>query len=133
MEKPEKPKARKPGMEGNRRGRRVSNHTAAEKCHAVLSVWTEKRRLGEVCQELGVPWSSLNQWQNRAMEGMLMALQPRPVADKDVALNPRLTVLLERKIKGGVMKGLDRRLAKLQGSPVARPGEMREAAAEKKS
>ena len=133
MEKPEKPKARKPGMEGNKRGRRVSDHTAAEKCHAVLSVWTEKRRLGEVCQELGVPWSSLNQWQNRAMEGMLMALQPRPVADKDVALNPRLTVLLERKIKGGVMKGLDRRLAKLQGSPVIKPGEMREAVAEKKS
>ena len=133
MEKPEKPKARKPGMEGNKRGRRVSDHTAAEKCHAVLSVWTEKRRLGEVCQELGVPWSSLNQWQNRAMEGMLMALQPRPVADKNVALNPRLTVLLERKIKGGVMKGLDRRLAKLQGSPVIKPGEMREAVAEKKS
>ena len=133
MEKPEKPKARKPGMEGNKRGRRISDHTAAEKCHAVLSVWTEKRRLGEVCQELGVPWSSLNQWQNRAMEGMLMALQPRPVADKDVALNPRLTVLLERKIKGGVIKGLDRRLAKLQGSPVIKPGEMREAVAEKKS
>ncbi len=133
MEKPEKPKARKPGMEGNRRGRRVSDHTAAEKCQAVLSVWTERRRLGEVCRELGVAWSSLNQWQNRAMEGILMALQPRPVADKDVALNPRLAVLLDRKIKGGVMKGLDRRLAKLQGNPMVKPGEMREAAAEKKS
>jgi len=133
MEKSEKPKARKPGMEGNKRGRRVSDHTAAEKCQAVLSVWTEKRRLGEVCRELGVAWSSLNQWQNRAMEGMLMALQPRVVADKDVALNPRLAVLLERKIKGGVMKGLDRRLAKLQGNPVVKPGEMRDATAEKKS
>jgi len=39
---------------------------------------------------------------------------------------------LERKIKGGVMKGLDRRLAKLQGSPVIKPGESREATAEKK-
>jgi hypothetical protein len=66
------------------------------------------------------------------MEGMLMALQPRVVADKDVALNPRLAVLLERKIKGGVIKGLDRRLAKLQGSPVVKPGELREASAEKK-
>jgi transposase-like protein len=133
MEKPEKPKVGKPGMEGNKRGRKVSDHTAAEKCHAVLSVWTEKRRLGEVCRELGVAWSSLNQWQNQAMEGMLMALQPRVVVDKDVALNPRLVALLERKIKGGVIKGLDRRLAKLQGSPVVKPGEMREAAAEKKS
>ena len=120
-------------MEGNKRRRKVSDHTAAEKCHAVLSVWTEKRRLGEVCRELGVAWSSLNQWQNQAMEGMLMALQPRVVVDKDVALNPRLVALLERKIKGGVIKGLDRRLAKLQGSPVVKPGEMREAAAEKKS
>ena len=133
MEKPEKPKAKKPGMGSNKRGRRISDHTAAEKCHAVLSVWTEKRRLGEVCRELGVAWSSLNQWQDRAMEGMLMALQPRVVVDKDVALNPRLVALLERKIKGGVIKGLDRRLAKLQGSPVVKPGEMREAAAEKKS
>ena len=133
MGKPEKPKVGKSGMEGNKRGRKVSGHTAAEKCRAVLSVWTEKRRLGEVCRELGVAWSSLNQWQDRAMEGMLMALQPRVVVDKDVALNPRLAVLLERKIKGGAMKGLDRRLAKLQGSPVVKPGEMREAAAEKKS
>jgi len=133
MEKTEKPKVERPGMGGNKRGRKVSGYTAAEKCRAVLSIWTEKRRLGEVCRELGVAWSSLNQWQDRAMEGMLMALEPRVVVDKDVALNPRLAVLLERKIKGGVMKGLDRRLAKLQGSLVVKPGEMREAAAEKKS
>ena len=49
------------------------------------------------------------------MEGILMALQPRiPVMEKTVALNSRLAVLLERKSKGGAMKGLDRRLARLQ-------------------
>jgi hypothetical protein len=52
--------------------------------------------------------------------------------EKGVALNPRLAVLLERKSKGGAIKGLERRLARLQGSPVAKPGEMREVAAEKK-
>ena len=52
--------------------------------------------------------------------------------EKGVALNPRLAVLLERNSKGGAMKGLDRRLAKLQGSLVAKPGESREVAAEKK-
>jgi transposase-like protein len=128
MEKPEKPKT-----EDKPRGRKLSGHTAAEKCRAVLSVWTEKRKPGEVCRELGVGWSLLNQWQDRAMEGMLLALQPRVVVDKGVELNPRLAVLLERKSKGRVMKGLDRRLAKLQGSPGVKPGELREAAAEKKS
>ena len=49
------------------------------------------------------------------MEGMLLALQPRiPVMEKTVALNSRLAVLLERKSKAGAMKGLERRLARLQ-------------------
>jgi hypothetical protein len=47
-------------------------------------------------------------------------------------LSPRLAVLLERNSKGGAMKGLGRRLARLQGSPAAKPGELREVAAEKK-
>jgi hypothetical protein len=80
---------------------------------------------------LGVTWNLLNQWQDQAMEGMLLALQPRVSVEKAVALNPRLAVLLERKSKGGAMKGLERRLARLQGSP-AKQGELREAAAEKK-
>jgi hypothetical protein len=66
------------------------------------------------------------------MEGMLLALQPRVPVEKGVALNPRLAVLLERKSKRGAIKGLERRLAKLQGSPVAKSGELREIAAEKK-
>ena len=65
------------------------------------------------------------------MEGMLMALQPRVPVEKGVALSPRLAVLLERNSKGGAMKGLERRLARLQGSP-AKPGELREVGAEKK-
>jgi len=129
MDKIEKPKGERPGTE-EKKGR--SGHTAEQKCRAVLSVWTERRKIGEVCRELGVPWSLLNQWQDRAMEGMLLALQPRVLVEKGVALNPRLAVLLERKSKGGAIKGLERRLAKLQGSPVAKPGETREVAAEKK-
>jgi transposase-like protein len=123
-------KTERPGME-EKKGRKVSGHTAEQKCRAVLSVWTEKRKPGEVCRELGVAWSLLSQWQERAMEGMLMALQPRVPVDKGVALSPRLAVLLERNSKGGAMKGLERRLARLQGSP-AKPGELREVGAEKK-
>ena len=126
MEKAEKPKVEE------KKGRKVSGHTAEEKCRAVLSIWTERRKPGEVCQELGVAWSLLSQWQARAMEGMLLALQPRVPVEKTVALNPRLAVLLERKSKGGAMKGLERRLSRLQGIPAAKQGALRETAEDKK-
>jgi transposase-like protein len=130
MDKVEKPKVEKSGIE-DKRGRKGSRHSAEEKCRAVLSVWTERRKPGQVCRELGVTWNLLNQWQDQAMEGMLLALQPRVSVEKEVALNPRLAVLLERKSKGRAMKGLERRLVRLQGGPV-KQGELREAAAEKK-
>ena len=60
MEKIEKPKVQKLGIE-EKKGRKGSGHTAEEKCRAVLSVWTERRKPGEVCRELGVAWSILNQ------------------------------------------------------------------------
>src|SRR5512136_1887103 len=124
-------KAERPGVE-EKKGRRGLGHTAEEKCRAVLSIWTERRKPGEVCRELGVAWSILNQWQERAMEGMLVALQPRAAVDKAVALNSRLAVLLERERKGGTMKELERRLARLQGMPLAKQGDLREAAEDKK-
>jgi len=131
MENAEKLKVEKPGLE-EKKGRRVSGHTAKEKCRAVLSVWMERRKPGEVCRELGVAWTVLNQWEERAMEGMLLALQPRVAVEKAVALNSRLAVLLERKSKGGVMKELERRLARLQGVPAAKQGDLKEAAEDKK-
>jgi len=131
MEKIDKSKLERPGME-DKKGRKVSGHTAQEKCRAVLSVWTERRKPGEICRELGVAWTLLNHWQARAMEGMLLALEPRARVEKGVALNPRLAVLLERKSKGGSIKGLEQRLARLQGSSVPKPGELREVATEKK-
>ncbi len=132
MEKAEKLKIERPGIEDSKRRRKISDHTAEEKCRAVLSVWTERRKPGEACQDLGVAWSILNQWQERAMEGMLLALQPRiPVTERTVALNSRLAVLLERKSRRGGMKGLERRLARLQGSSV-KQGEPQEIAPEKK-
>ena len=129
MEKVEKPKGEKPGME-EKRGRRVLGHTPEEKCRAVLLIWTERRKPGEVCRELGVDWGVLQQWQDRAMEGMLLALQPRLPVERGLALSPRLAVLLKRS-QAGVMKRLDKRLKKLQGDPKASL-ELREMAAEKK-
>jgi hypothetical protein len=132
MEKVEKPKGEKPEKRvEEKRGRRGMGHTAREKCQAVLTLWTERRKPGEVCREMGVAWGVLKQWQDRAMEGMLLALQPRVQVERGVALSPRLAVLLEEKSQAGIMKGLEKRLRKLQGSQKV-PQEVREAAVEKK-
>jgi hypothetical protein len=72
----------------------------------------------------------LKQWQDRAMEGMLLALQPRVQVERGVALSPRLAVLL-KKSQAGMVKRLDKRLKRLQGNLKA-PQEEREAAVEKK-
>jgi hypothetical protein len=129
MEKAEKPKVEKPGVE-EKRGRRVLGHTPEEKCRAVLLVWTERRKPGVVCRAVGGEGGVLQQWQDRAMEGMLLGLQPRLPVERGVALSPRLAVLLRRS-QAGVMKRLDKRLKKVQGDPKAFL-ELREVAVEKK-
>ena len=130
MEKVEKPKVERLGVEERRR-RRGLGHTAEEKCQAVLTLWTERRKPGEVCRELGVAWGILKQWEDRAMEGMLLALQPRVQVERGVALSPRLAVLLEKKSHAGLMKGLDQRLKKLQKN-IKVPQEVPEVSTEKK-
>ena len=77
--------------------RQQLNYGAMEKCQAVLSIWTERRKPGAICRELSIPWMVLSQWQKRAMEGMLQALEPRVSLDKGPALSPRLQTLLEKK------------------------------------
>src|SRR5512134_252916 len=95
--------------------RQTTNHGAMEKCRAVLSVWTEKKKPAEVCRELRVPWMVLSEWQKRAMEGMLQALEPRVSLDKGPALSPRLQALLEKKRLPDTAQGrLDKKLSKAQ-------------------
>src|SRR5512147_522938 len=79
------------------RKRQTINHGAMEKCQAVLAVWTERRKPAEICREMQIPWMVLEQWQKRAMEGMLQALEPRVRLDKGPALSPRLQALLDKK------------------------------------
>ena len=101
---------------GEKRRPRGLGHTAEEKCQAVLTLWTERRKPGEICREMGVAWGVLQQWQDRAMEGMLLALQPRVAVERGVALSPRLAVLLEKKSRAGLLWGIDKRLKRLQQS-----------------
>jgi len=48
------------------------------------------------------------------VRSVLLALQPRVQVERGVALSPRLAVLLEKKSQTELMRGLDRRLKKLQ-------------------
>ncbi|MBU4460775.1 MAG: hypothetical protein KJ579_09430 [Verrucomicrobia bacterium] len=86
--------------------------SAREKCQAVLSLWTGRRRPSEICREMEVPSNLLNCWQERAMEGMLGALEPRTrrQEDRGPMLAPRMERLLERKLTR-----LETRIARLGG------------------
>ncbi len=77
--------------------RQTMNYGAMEKCRAVLSIWTERRKPSEICRELSIPWMVIAQWQKRAMEGMLQALEPRVRLEKGPALSSRLQAMLEKK------------------------------------
>ena len=83
-----------------------------QKITAVLSVWTERRSMAEMCRQLSVSPALLNQWQNQAMEGMLAALSPkRP--EEPAALNTRLTRLIEKNLPDPTDK-LQRRLQAIE-------------------
>ena len=84
-----------------------------EKITAVLSVWTETKKMTQVCREMSVSWALLDQWQNQAMEGMLTALSPkRPQTTRE--LPSRLQKLIDRKLSGGNLVKLEKRLKTIQ-------------------
>jgi len=92
-------------------------YNAHQRAQAVLTVWTERRRPAEVCRQLGINSTLLAQWQERAMAGMLAALQPHCRTEQQ--LGPVLTTKLERLLARqallaeGKLAKLEKRLAKL--------------------
>lgn len=103
------------------RKRQTINHGAMEKCRAVLAVWTDRRKPAEICREMQIPWMVLDQWQKRAIEGMLQALEPRVRLDKGPALPPRLRTLLDKKRlpMNTAQTRLEKKLAKAQETRTA--------------
>ena len=90
--------------------------TAAEKCRAVLALWTERSSGAELCKELGTTWNMLNLWQEQAMEGMVQSLEPKRQAPcGNAPLNPRLQGLLERKAARRALEGADSPLPRNPG------------------
>jgi len=92
-------------------------HSAKEKTEAVLALWTERRRPLDVCRQMGVKPSMVSHWQERAMEGMLAALEPptREAQEPRPMLPKKVERLLAR--KSAPLTRLSRRLAKLQEQP----------------
>ena len=85
-----------------------------DKAQAVLAVWTDRCKPAEVCRQLQVNWMTFHQWQRRAMEGMLQALETRVNLSQGEALNPRLRALLQKHQQQTTLHRLHNRLDQVQ-------------------
>jgi hypothetical protein len=109
-------KKEQPAMEKLKRKRTASapSPTASEKAQAVLAIWTERVKTAQVMKALQVPYLTLQQWQERAMEGMLQALEPRVNLADGAALSPRIRALLDKRQQQIGKEKLTKRLEELQ-------------------
>jgi hypothetical protein len=91
-------------------------YNAQQRAQAVLSIWSERRRPREVCQELGIRPGVLMHWEKRALAAMLKALESEPRLEPGPPLSPKLERLLARQAlqQKGRMARLEKRLVKLQ-------------------
>jgi hypothetical protein len=92
---------------------------APDKVQAVLAVWTERCKPAAVCRQLNINWVTFNQWQQRAMEGMLQALESRVNLSQGGALSPRLQALLQNRQQSHTASRLTARLQQI--NQVAKP------------
>lgn len=83
---------------------------AVEKCRAVLAAWTERQKAALLCREMGVSHALFSQWQERALSGMLEALEPRGTHSgmEGPALPVQLKRLLDRKVRARELETLGR-------------------------
>jgi transposase-like protein len=102
-----------PNLEKNKTKRQIStNYSAMEKAQAVLAVWTERCKAAEVCRQMQINNMTFHHWQNRAMEGMLQALESRVNLAKGEVLSPRLQALLHKRVLNP--NKLEKRLQQIQ-------------------
>ena len=85
---------------------------AKDKITAVLSVWTERRTATQMCKEMAISPALLNQWQNLAMEGILMALSPKR-KEQPALLSSRIARLVEKSLPDPTAK-LQKRLKAIE-------------------
>lgn len=104
----------KPPKTSRRKRAPSPTHSALDKAQAVLAVWTERCKPAEACRQLGISWITFHQWQQRAMEGMLQALESRVNLSQGAALSPRLQQLLQKQRRTHLADKLSSRLQQLQ-------------------
>ena len=92
----------------------LPSYSAQEKAQAILQVWTERCKGSDVCRELKINWATFQQWQDRAMEGMLQALEPRVHLARGAVLSPRLLSLLQKRQTAAKAQKLSQRLEQIQ-------------------
>lgn len=109
-----KKEATDPAEKPRRRAPSRSTHTAAQKVQAVLAVWTDRIKPVAVMRSMGISYMQLQQWQERAMEGMLQALESRANLEDGAALSPRLRTLLQKRQNAAVPEKTAVRLSRLQ-------------------
>ena len=66
-----------------------------------MAVWTERKKASGLCREMKVSASLFSQWQDRALSGMLEALEPRGTREGagGPALPPPIKRLLDRTVR----------------------------------
>ena len=79
----------------------TDRYGAVEKCRAVLAVWMERQQALVICREMGIGASLFSQWQDRAISGMLEALEPRGTREgvSGPALPTQVRRLLDRRAR----------------------------------
>jgi transposase-like protein len=84
-----------------------------QKAQAVLAAWTEKVSQSEICRQMQINYMTFQHWQDRAMEGMLRALENQLKLEDTAVLSPRLRKMMERGRRGPEDR-LGRRLLQIQ-------------------
>lgn len=89
-----------PGKRGRPPGkttrRPAKSFSPEQKAQAVLAAWTEKVSQTEICRQLQINYVTFQHWQERAMEGMLRALENQMRLEDTAVLSPRLRKIMER-------------------------------------
>lgn len=93
--------------------RTYKTFSSGQKVQAVLAVWTERLSQMEICRQLQINYATFQKWQNRAMEGMLQALDNQLQINDTAVLSPHLRKLMDRG-RGLPEDRLGRRLIKIQ-------------------
>jgi transposase-like protein len=93
--------------------RTTKTFSPEQKAQAVLAAWTEKVSQTEICRQLQINYVTFQNWQDRAMEGMLRALENQMRLEDSSVLSPRLRKIIERG-RSAPQERLGRRLLQIQ-------------------